>query len=456
MNHKITAGVLSLVVGGLLLPAVAKAAEGEHQVELKVRGVYWNDESLAYPTTSKPNPAPSSYEQSALGLQLNYKSPFWGGIIGADVSAYGVAKLGDSGKPTTNLVELNNSGQLNDGYLTAGQALIKLKYQDFANLKVGRQIHNSLLLKSTATRTVPDTYSGASGSLKPLKGLTVYGAVYDQWRARATGEFEKFRTEATAVNVPNQIDYVGILGASYVNGPVLVTAEYLNSKDYLSKFGLVGAYTIPIKTSSLKLSSGLFTSRDAGNLFVCTAEKEMDCTGTSRIENDGTGIYLDAEWKVGNFTVGAAVAKFDGFWVEDNFAVNAEKDGSLIQDHGTNPFPTSAALGPDMTNNDETVGSVRFAYDWKDYVQGLKTAFKYSHGTGARSSNRTNSAEGSESFRMFDVQYALPFVKNLSARYVYMNYDSQVDGGSTSATIKGMPRQDWEQHRFYIDYSYQF
>jgi hypothetical protein len=50
----------------------------------------------------------------------------------------------------------------------------------------------------------------------------------------------------------------------------------------------------------------------------------------------------------------------------------------------------------------------------------------------------------------------MPFVKNLSLRYVYYNYDSHVEGGSTAATIKGMPRQDWEQHRFYIDYVYQF
>lgn len=456
MNQQFKVGMLSALIGGLLLPIVSEAAEGEHKLELKARGVYWNDESLVYPTSTNRNPRPSSYEQSALGLQLNYQSPYWGGFIGADASAYGVMKLGDSGTPTTNLVELGNNGQLHDSYATVGQALLKLKYQDFAQVKLGRQIQNSLMLKSTITRAVRDTYSGASGSLKPMAGLTIYGAVYDKWRSRSTGEFEKFRTEATAARVPNAIDYIGIVGASYSNGPLAVTAEYLNSKSYLSKFGLVGAYIFPLDKNSLKLSSGIFTSRDAGALFVCSAEKEMDCTGTGRIQNDGMGVYLDAEWNVSNFTVGAAVAKFDGFWVEDNFAVSANRDGSLTQDHGTTVFPTSAALGPDLTNNGETVASVRLAYDWRDYVKGLKTAFKYSRGTGARSSNLVNGAEGSENYREFDVQYAMPFVKNLSLRYVYYNYDSHVEGGSTSATIKGMPRQDWEQHRFYIDYVYQF
>ncbi|MBT9520309.1 MAG: outer membrane porin, OprD family [Dechloromonas sp.] len=456
MSNRIKRNLLHALIAGLMLPVAAFAAEGEHKLELKARAVYWNDDSLVYPTSTTPSPKASSYEQSALGVQINYASPYWASFIGVDASLYGVAKIGDSGTPTSNLVDVGNNGQLEDSYVTAGQALVKLKYQDIAQLKVGRQIQNSLLLKSTATRAVPDTYSGASALVKPIDGLTIYGAIYDQWRARSTGEFEKFKTEATAVGVANEIDYISIFGASYANGPLLVTAEYLNSKNYLSKFGLVGAYTIPFDKNSLKISGGLFTSRDAGSLFVCSAEKELDCTGTSRLTNDGLGVYIDGEWKVSNFTLGAAIAKFDGFWIEDNFAVDATKTGSLTQDHGSNPFPTSAGLGPDLSNRDELVGSIRLAYDFKEYVPGLKAGFKYARGTGAKSSNRENLAKGSENYREFDLQYAIPFVKNLSARYIYMNYDSHVENGSTTATIKGMPRQEWEQHRFYIDYSYQF
>jgi len=457
MNQGIKKGLLHTLICSLALPLTAFAAEGEHKLELKARAVYWNDESVAYPSSSTPNPKPSSYEQSALGLQLNYQSPYWADFIGFDASLYGVTKTGSSGTPTTNLLEVGNNGRVEDSYVTAAQALIKLKYQDTAQLKVGRQIQNGLLLRSTNTRAVPDTYSGASASVKPFDGLTIYGAIYDQWRSRSTGEFEKFRTEATKAGVANAIDYISIVGASYANGPLLVTAEYLNSKSYLSKFGLVGAYTIPLDKNSLKLSSGLFTSRDAGSLFVCSAERDLDCgTGTQRISNDGMGVYIDGEWKLSNVTIGAAVAKFDGFWIEDNFAVNATRTGGLTQDHGTNPFPTAAGLGPDLSNRDELVGSVRLGYDFKDYIRGLKAAFKYAQGTGAKSSNQENLAVGSENYREFNLQYAIPFVKNLSARYAYMNYDSHIKNGSTTATIKGMSRQDWEQHRLYIDYSYQF
>lgn len=446
---------LTLVAAPLVL-GTAQAADDGQQLELKARAVYWKDESTAVRTAAVPNPKPVEYEQSALGLQLNYKSPYLGNVIGIDAAVYGVVKLDDSGKPTTNLLEVGNDGQLKDSYATLGEAALKLKYEDWAQARIGRQLQNSLLLKSTNTRAVPDTYSGFSASVKPLAGLSLYGAVYDRWRARSTGDFEKFRTESTAAGVPRDIDYVGILGTSYTAGPLAATLEYLNSKDYLAKLGLVGAYTIPLDKDSLKLSAGLFTARDAGSLFVCGAEKELDCSGTGRLENDGKGAYLDADWKVGSFTLGAAIAKFDGFWIEDNFAVNAERNGSLTQDHGTNPFPTSAGLGPDLANNDETVGSVRLAYDWKAYVQGLKTGVKYSRGTGAKRSHLVSDARGTEHYREVVAQYAIPFVKNLSLRYQYGNYDARIDGGTGSPTIRGLPRADWEQHRVYVDYSYKF
>lgn len=456
MTKKLENVLFCALAGGLAWPILANAAPEEHRLELVGRAIYWNEESLAYPSSTVRNPKQSDFEQSAIGLQLNYQSPYWAGIIGVDASAYGVVRLGDSGVPTTNLLEVGHNGQLQDSYLTMGIAAIKLKYENYAEARIGRQLQNSLLLKSTNTRALPDTYSGMSALMKPMTGLSVYGAIYDQWRPRSSANFEKFRTETTAAGVANGIDYVGIIGASYIDGPVTVTAEYLNSKSYLSKFGLVAGYTIPIDKNSLKLSSGLFTSRDAGSLFVCGAEKEIDCTGTKRIENDGLGIYLDAELKLNNFTFGGAVAKFDGFWIEDNFAVNGTKTGSLTQDHGSNPFPTSASLGPDLTNNGETVTSFRLAYDWKNLISGLKSGFKYAHGSGAKSSNLANSAKGRENYREIDIKYSMPFAKNLALRYVYLNYDSSISGFTTTATIKGLPRQDWEQHRFYLDYVYQF
>lgn len=452
MRRNVKAGILVSLLGGVL-PISAVAAEGAHDLQLKVRGVYWNDEATGNPTATVANPRPVSYEQSALGLELNYKSPFWGKWVGFDVSGYGVLKLDDSGTPTTQLLEVGSNGQLEDNYFALGQAMVKLKWDGLGSVKLGRQFHDSLLLKSTDNRAVPDTYSGISAAMTPWKDIKIYGAAYNRYRARSTDEFESFRTEAGG---NNRIKYIGILGAAYTGKPFELTAEYLNSKSFLSKFALVGAYTLPVQSTTLKLSSGVLTSRDAGSLFVCGAERELDCTGTGRIDNDGRGVYVNADWRIKNFTVGAAVTKISGFWIEDNFAVNALRPGSLTQDPGTNPFPTSAAPGQDFTNKDELATSLRLAYDWKDWVPGLRTAFKYVRGTGAHSSNKTNAAEGSENYREIDIRYSLPAIKNFSLRYHYMNYGSHIDGFTPVATINGITRQDVSQHRFYVDYAYKF
>ena len=442
--------VIPAFLVGLFANVPAHALDGGQELELKSRAVYWhNDEFL-----SNGSPSNNKSLQNALGMQLNYKSAYIADMVGFDASGYAVAGLGTSGPQKANLLEVDNNSQLRGSYATLGQAYVKIKKDDLFNVRIGRQLSNTLFLKSTATRAVPDTYSGVAAELVPLAGLSIYGAYFDQWRARSTGDFEKFRTERTTPGSPNSIDYLSVAGASYTHGPISANVEYLNAKNYLTKMGVVAAYTIPLDKNSLKLSGGVFTAHDAGSLFVCGAESEFDCSPAgARLSNDSTAYYLDADWKLGNLTLGGAIAKFNGVWIEDNFAVNSSKTGSLTSDHGTNPFPTSASLGPDLANNGERVWSVRVTYDWKDFVSGLKTAYKYAEGAGGKKSHIVDSTTSSEHYQEVNVDYALPFIKNLSIKYVYLDYQSSING---SGTIKGIPRTDWEQHRVYLDYAYRF
>ncbi len=126
-----------------------------------------------------------------------------------------------------------------------------------------------------------------------------------------------------------------------------------------------------------------------------------------------------------NIEGGIAVSKFDGFWIEDNFAVHSARNSVLTQDHGTNPFPTSATIGPDFSNNDETAVALRLKYNWKDYVKGLKTEAKYIYGFGAHQSNISSDIEGKERYFDLTLSYALPWVKNLDVRYSFLHYESK-------------------------------
>ncbi|MFX7780643.1 outer membrane porin, OprD family, partial [Acinetobacter baumannii] len=75
-------------------------------------------------------------------------------------------KLFDSGKPSAQLLEVENNGKLDQNFATLGQLYFKAKLGDKGEIKLGRQLHDSLLLKSTNNRAVPDTFSGASGQFQ--------------------------------------------------------------------------------------------------------------------------------------------------------------------------------------------------------------------------------------------------------------------------------------------------
>lgn len=220
---------LSILIAAALAPALSQAADGNAQtLELKSRLIHFDREF--------ENSA-NDRSQTALGLQLNYESGYFGDIVGFGLSGYSVTKLGSSGRVTTDILRADDDGDFHDSFGKIGQAFIKLKYADLVQAKIGRQTHHSLLVGSSGSRAIPNTFSGISASLTPMKGLSVYGAVYDEWSARADADFNGFRTDRSA---EGDIKYIGIIGAKYKDGPIAANLEYLTSKDFLAKLGLVG------------------------------------------------------------------------------------------------------------------------------------------------------------------------------------------------------------------------
>lgn len=436
-KNKYTHGHTALLAVSLIMPLSAMALDTTgHSLELKTRGIYFDRD---FETDSNDR------SQSGLGLQLNYESPYFADFIGVGVSGYSVTKLDASGRETTDVLSVDNDGDVQDSFGQVAQAFVKLKYQDLAGAKLGRQLHKSLLLSSSGSRAVPNTFSGGSFEIKPMKGLNLYGARYDEWSPRAESSFEAFQTDNSA---DGAIDYIDTVGASYASGPFSINLEHLRAQDFLSKTGLVAAYTFALPNSStLKFTGGIHTSRDDGKLFVTGSESaELDdedlpgaINGVTASDNDGQGVYFAADWKLGNVELGAALAQFDGAWIEDNFA----------GDHGTNPFPTGGVLA-DFSNRDERVWMLKAGYDWKDYVTGLKTILSYKDGRNATNSVDSSLGEADENELAFDLSYQLPMVKGLAVRYIYLNYHSDKTG-----RLDGV-KEDETDHRLYVDYSYRF
>jgi hypothetical protein len=436
-KNKYTHGHTALLAISLVMPLSAMALDTTgHSLELKARGIHFDRD---FETDSNDR------TQSALGLQLNYESPYFADVIGVGVSGYSVNKLDNSGRNTSDVLSVDNNGELHDSFGQVAQAFVKLKYQDLATAKLGRQLHKSMLLSSSGSRAVPNTFSGGSFQLTPLKGLSLYGARYNEWSSRSDSSFEEFKTDNSA---DGAIDYIDSLGASYVAGPFSINLEHLRAQDFLKKTGLVASYNFKLADqSSLKLTGGIHTSSDDGKLFVTGSESaELDdedlpgaINGVTASDNDGQGIYLAANWKLGNVELGAAVAKFDGAWIEDNFA----------GDHGTNPFPTGGVLA-DFSNNDEKVWMLSAGYDWQDHIKGLKTVVSYKDGSDAKNSANAALGEADENELAFNLTYQVPVIKGLAVRYIYLDYHSDKTG-----RLDGV-KEDVTDHRFYVDYTYRF
>ncbi len=437
MMPKLNKNYLAMSIATAMLCAPSMAANADdsgYQLKTKSRLVYFDREY--------ENPA-KDRTQSAFSITADWTTPQYGGWIGIGLSPYFVEDLGSDGLVKADVLTVKD-GEMS-GFALLGQAYVNLTPIDGLAIKLGRQTHKSMLLSSSGSRAVANTYQGINALYKPMKGLSVYCAVYDKWSARNDDEFVGFRTDQTDEGA---IDYISVIGLKYKFDAFTVETEYLNSKDYLSKFGLRGSYLTQFDDSSLKLSAGVFTSSDDGQLFVTAAESgDLDdedrdgaVKGETRSDNDGMGVYAEAIWKRNNLQLSAAISKFDDIWIEDNFA----------GDHGRNPFPTRSRVGPDLTNANETVAKVSVIYNWQDLVPGLTTEIAAAQGWDAENSVDPALGTADEDWKELVVTYKVPTVKGLKFTGVWHDYNSDEVGN-----VDGV-KEDETDIRLYLDYSYKF
>ena len=410
--------------------------KNSHELDLKFRTIYLDRE---YEKSEKDQ------TQSAFGAEFNYRSPKIDDWVRVGISAYTVEELESSGKVKTDILSEEN-GSL-EGYGLFGQAYVEITPSKNSSIKLGRQKTKSMLLSSSGSRAVPSTYQGASGEINFTENLLLYGSIYDEWSKRTSDKFQGFATDTSNVGA---IEYVSVLGAKYGTGPYVLEGEYLNSKDYISKYALRASYALELaEDSELIFTGGYFTSSDDGDLFVTGSEKgELDDkdaagseSGVTKSSNDGQGALIQVAWEINKTTLTAAVSKFDDSWLEDNFA----------GDHGRNPFPTRATLGPDLANANETAAVLKLEHDWEGTVNGFKSYIGVGKGWDAENSV-LGEAGGSadEDWVEAKLAYKVPVLKGLKLTGKYYYYRADKTG-----SVNGV-KEDQDQIRLYIDYAYKF
>lgn len=437
MVYRTTVLMLALFTASAFVAAYGQQEEANrHQFETKVRFVYL-DRDFGNDANDRT--------QTALGFEGNYLSPRFADFVAVGLSAYVAGKIDADGAVVEDLLTVND-GEL-DGFALLGQSFLDLALGDAGSVKGGRTLQKSMFLASSGARALPDTYQGANIQFGPGEGFSIYGMVYDKWSRRARDDFESF---ATDVSAEGDIDWVGIAGLRYASDVFSAELEYLRSDDYLGKLGLRGSYLPDIGSDNgkLKLTGGVFTSKNDGDLFVVGAAGKLDdedlpgsVAGVTPSENDGLGGYVDVEWRKAGFTVGATLTLIDEIWLESNFT----------GDHGTNPFPTAAAVsGADLTNTGETVWGGRIGYDWPGIVEGLSTTLQFVDGSGAENTVSPALGTADERWWQIDVRYKVPVVSGLSLHAIYHDYTADETG-----SVDGVGDDD-RDIRLYVDYVHRF
>ncbi len=392
----------------------------------KLRAIYFDRD---FETSGK------SYQQGALGMELNYRSDNLWDMLGVDLSLYSVQELHSQGARTSDVLGVDNAGRYESALSKLGQAALRLEPGDYLKVKYGRQTLKTLMLTSATSRAIPNMFSGIRLD-STLGDVGLYAVQVNQWSPRHDDQFEAFRTD---LSDQGDIDYIRILGASYTRGPFSLQLEQLISRDYLKKTGLVAGYKHPLQDGLVAFTGGFYTSVDDGELFLPGAESGDVDSGTT--DNDAEVYYLDLSWRRQALTLGAALTRVrDDVWIEDNYA----------GDHGTTPMPTHSTIGPDLTGKNEDLWQLRLGYDWSGWLPGLTTTLTHTRGEGAENTFDKSLGVADEWYTELDLQWAIPGVEGLSFRWIAHDYHSDERG--KVAVVK----EDDFDNRLYLDYLFKF
>jgi hypothetical protein len=414
-----------------------KGLTAQDEFNIKLRTIYFDRD---YETDS------SDDSTLAQGIELNYVSGYFDNLMSVGVSSYTVLNVNSTGTAAGNILPAGNqSGEVDGGFSKFGQYFLDFKLGNSGHVKIGGQKTNSILLKSSGSRAIPNTFRGVFADYT-VGDTKIYGFIYDKWSRRHDKKWEDFSTDQSTTGA---ISVIWGLGTAYSKGDLTLEAEYFSSQDYLAKAAFRGSYDIKLEQSELTLSSGIFTSQDDGDLFVTGAEGgDLDdedvsgaLTGLTKSENDGLAYYLDADWKKDIWSVGFAFTKVSDAWIEDNF------NG----DHGTNPFPTRSLIGADFTNKNEKTWQARLGINLKKLAPGLTTKFYYTNGTDAENSVLGQlGGTADEKYWAIDTRWKVESIKGLSLRWLFLDYNTEKIGNVDG--VKG----DRADHRLYVDYTIKF
>ena len=327
------------------------------------------------------------YGGQALGLLLDYNSPYLADIIGFDASYYAVGNINSR----ENSMDLLQDDGSHHSFAKLGQAYIKARYQnDGLSLfgQFGRARFESSTINSTDTRVAPDTYFGGRGEIS-YTGFSTFGleSKLDFNAVRITKsslrDVEKF--ESIHSESGQKIDNVTSISATYDMKALKLNYGLGIAKDFNKNQVVDVSLKLPLPNESGFIVNyqhhKLSANGDIWKQDYLQGQSAYKDEATLRNLNFG---YVHAPFRVGlSFTKAKAPSGRKTRFGTDVLGYAYEKKKKNV--NGNNdPWTYS---GNDFNNDGEFTKQLAFEYDigktdiQNDFLRGIKFSVIHKVGT---------------------------------------------------------------------------
>lgn len=374
-----------------------------------------------------PEVKQSAARQWSQGFILNAKSGYTEGTVGLGLDLYAGAGFnlwGKEGYQGTSLMPVDRNGDPADSFGEVG-VTAKAKISK-TELKAGLLQPLTPVLVGSPARLLPQNYRGVAIESKDIENFKLEAGYVDRVNQRDSTNWEKIRLSGANMKYPSVetsgLHYAG--GYYYFNPDRVVGLFYGNLHDVYDQYTLWAKNTYKIdERYSIFNDFRYFRTVDEGQALA------------GNIDN-----YH------GNMIVGLGV---------DNHKIS----GGYIHNSGDTGFPYLSggeantyidAWATDFLNPNEKAWSVRYDYDFKDQIPGLKLMTRYTKGTEIELKNLKPGEELEE--RKFGVEVSYQFQNTpLKGLFVRLRHEDYKNDFGPKATFKSAKEQ-----RVNIDYTWKF
>ncbi|GHH61383.1 OprD family porin [[Pseudomonas] boreopolis] len=340
-------------------------------------------------------------EEWAQGFIVDAKSGYTPGAVGfgVDLLALSAFKLdGVSYEEGTGILPTDEHGARHALLHLAPAA--KLRFADSV-LRVGADVPNQPILRSSTSRLLPQTFQGASLRSRDVAGLDLLLARYTRsWYREGTGNVPLTITNKNDrfAGTPDS-DHFDMFSAQYALTPNVSLRYQAGELDQIYRQQLFNLlHRLPLWGGSLNSDIRYFDSTGAG------------ASRAGAVDNRMWNVHVGWEWRGQEW--GASYQRLDGAtgmpWVG-----------------GTDADVFTWTNISDFMERDERSWRLRYTLDGdKAGLPGFKAMLRYIHADHARPATRPG--EGREWARDLDLMYSFRqgALKHLSVRWVYSVFRS--------------------------------